>query len=324
LLEAEFGPPRSTEEGVVIYEVAPGTARVDATVDDLVYALPNNDWRSPEQGWHDAEEWNGQPARWMTGSADLYIYSPRQQRGALQFAALPLAAPERLQVEINREPLAPLVIGERITYTTPGFTLQAGLSQITLRALDGCSRFVGDPRCAGVTLAAAGDRAGCSPYITAERCLSVLLQDVRFTATDAAPASHPVDADLGGQVRLLGYDLAGMPVPGQALSLTLYWQALRPMAQDYTIFVHLLGPGGELLAQHDAPPLYGVYPTSRWVAGDVFTQQVRLSIPPDARAGKYELLAGMYTYPDLVRLPVAGDRPYARDGLVWLQSVEIR
>jgi hypothetical protein len=23
-----------------------------------------------------------------------------------------------------------------------------------------------------------------------------------------------------------------------------------------------------------------------------------------------------------VRLPVAGDRPYARDGLVWLQNVE--
>ncbi len=320
LLEAEFGPPRATEAGVVIYEVAPG----QGTPDGLVYALPNNDRRSPEQGWHDAEEWNGRPARWMAAQADLHIYSPRQQRGALQFTALPLAAPQRLQIEINREPLAPLIIGEWITYTTPGFTLRPGLNQITLRALDGCSRLVGDPRCAGVTLAAAGDRAGCAPYITAERCLSVLFQDVRFTTTEAAPAGHPVDADLGGQVRLLGYDLAGTSAPGADLSLTLYWQALRAPVEDYTIFVHLLGPEGELLAQHDAPPLGGLYPTSRWIAGDVFIQQVSLSVPTDAQPGTYALLAGMYTYPDLVRLPVAGDRPYARDGLVWLQSVEMR
>lgn len=314
-LEAEFGPPRSTEGGIAIYEVASGVE----TPDGLVYALPNNDWRSPERGWHDAEAWNGRPARWMTGEATLFIYSLHRQEGVLQFRALPLAVPQRLLVEVNREPLAPLVIGEWITYTTPAFTLQPGLNQIALRALGGCSRFVGDPRCAGVTLAAAGDRAGCSPYITAERCLSVLFQDVRVVSATV----QPVEAVLGERVRLVGYDLVGTPAPGQTLTLTLYWQALRPMAEDYTIFVHLLGPDGALLAQHDAPPLGGVYPTSRWVAGDVFTQRVSLTIPPDARAGKYELLAGMYTYPDLVRLPVAADRPYARDGLVWVQSVEI-
>ncbi len=314
-LETEFGPPRSTEGGVAIYEVAPGKE----TPDDLVYALPNNDWRSPERGWHDAEEWNGRPARWMTGEADLHIYAPRRQEGALQFSALPLAAPQRLQIEVNREPLTPLVIGEWITYTTPAFTLQPGLNQITLRASGGCSRFMGDPRCAGVMLAAAGDRAGCSPYITAERCLSVLFQDVHLVSATV----QPIDAILGERVRLVGYDLVGTPAPGQTLALTLYWQALRPMAEDYTIFVHLLGADGALLAQHDAPPLDGLYPTSRWVAGDVFTQRVSLTIPPDARGGKYEILTGMYTYPDLVRLPVAGERPYARDGLVWLRSVEI-
>lgn len=315
MLESEFGSLRSTEGGIVIYEVAPGRE----TPDNLVYALPNNDWRSPERGWHDAEEWNGRPARWMTGEAALFIYAPRRQEGALQFGALPLAAPQRLQIEVNREPVATLVIGEWITYTTPAFTLQPGLNQITLRALDGCSRYVGDPRCAGVTLATAGERAGCSPYITAERCLSVLFQDVRFVSVTV----QPVEAILGEQVRLVGYDLAGTPAPGQTLTLTLYWQALRPVVEDYTIFVHLLGSDGALLAQHDAPPLDGLYPTSRWVAGDVFTQRVSLTIPPEARAGKYELLAGMYTYPDLVRLPVVSERPYARDGLVWLQRVEI-
>jgi len=319
LLETEFGPPRSTEEDIAIYEVTPG----QASVSNLVYAVPNNDRRSPERGWHDAEEWNGQPARWMAGSAELYIYSPDRREGALQFRALPFAAPQRLQIEVNQEPLPPLVIGEWITYTTPSVTLQPGLNQISLRALDGCTFYVGDPRCGGVTRGVAGADAECSHYIQGERCLGVLFQDVRFTGTAGEPL--PLDVDLGDQIRLLAYNLIPPPSRGGlggGISLTLHWQALRPPADDYTVFVHLLGSDGNLVAQHDAPPLDGIYPTSEWIVGDVFTQRIELEVSPDAPPGMYDLVAGMYTYPDIVRLPVAGDRPYARDGLVWLQNVE--
>jgi hypothetical protein len=320
LLADEFGPPRSTEEGIAIYEVTPGPA----TVDDLVYVVPNNDWRSPEHGWQYEEYWNGQSARWMPESAELYIYAPHQQEGALRFTALPFITPQRLQIEVNRTALPPLVIGEWITYTTPSFTLQPGINQITLRALNGCSRFAGDPRCSGVALAVARDgESECSPCIQAERCLGVLFQNVRFIAIDAAPVSHPVDVVLGDRLRFLGYDLSGDPAPGEHLSLTLYWQAARPPEEDYTIFAHVLGPGGELLTQHDAPPLDGVYPTSQWIADDIFTHQVDLHLPADAQPGTYDVLVGMYTYPGIVRLPVASDRPHAQDGLVWLQSVEI-
>jgi hypothetical protein len=58
--------------------------------------------------------------------------------------------------------------------------------------------------------------------------------------------------------------------------------------------------------------------------GDVFTQWVELKVPPEVSPGAYDLVVGMYTYPDIARLPVAGGRPYAQDGLVWLQRVEIR
>jgi hypothetical protein len=316
LLEAEFGPPRSTEQGITIYEVASGPA----TVSDLVYVVPNNDWRSAERGWHYTEEWAGQPARWMAASAELYIYSPDRREGALQFRALPFAAPQRLQIEVNQEPLAPLVIGDWVTYTTPSVILQPGLNQISLRALDGCTLYTGDPRCGGVTRGVAGEDAECSRYIQGERCLSVLFQDVRFVD---GVSDRPLDVDLGDQVRLLGYNLilppSGGLAGGKSLSLTLYWQALHPPEDDYTIFVHVLDSAGNLVAQHDALPLGGLSPTSGWVVGDIFTQRVKLDIPP----GEYDLVVGMYTYPDIVRLPVAGDRPFAQDGLVWLQSVEI-
>lgn len=319
LLGAVFGPSQSTEGDIAIYKIEPGPE----TPQDLVYALPNNDWSSPERGWQYAEVWNGQPARWMPAFAELYIHSPSQREGVLQFVALPFAEPQRLQIEVNQTPLPPLVIGEWATYTTPSFTLWPGLNQITLRAMNGCQRFVGDPRCGGVALAASGGDSECAPHLDYERCLGVLLQNVRFQAITDGPADIPLDVVLGDQVRLLSYDLAGPVVSGERLSLTLYWQALRSPSEDYTVFVHLLGADGSLLTQHDAPPLHGVYPTSRWVPGDVFTQRIDLAIPADAQPGTYDLLVGMYTYPDVIRLPVASDRPHAQDGLVWLQSVEI-
>jgi hypothetical protein len=216
------------------------------------------------------------------------------------------------------------VIGEWITYTTPVFELQPGINQLSLRALDGCSLTVGDPRCSGVSLAVAqeGD-SECAPYIDSERCLSILFQDVRSVGTGGAPASQTLDVTLGGQVRLVGYDLSGDPAQGRALGLTLYWQALETVAQDYTIFVHLLGPERELAVQHDAPPLNGVHPTSRWLVGDIFTEHVMLPLPKDIQSGRYDLVVGMYSYPDIIRLPVASDRPYAQDGLIWLQHVDL-
>ncbi len=327
LLEASFGPPRAMQHGVAIYQVPPGPE----IPNQVVYALDNNDWSASERGWQDPETWGGRPARWMGASAKLYIYSPRRQEGVLQFTALPFHNPQRLSIRVNQDPLPPLVIGEWITYTTPRFTLQTGLNQVTLQALDGCQPVTGDPRCGGVPMAVAaaeGVDSECAPYLDRPRCLGILFQDIRFTAASSTkPPVQPVDITFGldDQVRLRGYSLSGQPTVGRELALTLYWQGVSEegMAADYTIFVHLLGADGDLLAQYDGPPLGGVYPTSRWVAGDMFTQRIALPLPPDGRPGTYELLVGMYTYPDIRRLPVVGDRPYAQDGLVWLRSVQV-
>jgi len=290
------------------------------TPDDLVYVLPNNDWRPPTHGWYAPEMWNDAPARWMLETADLYIYAPAVQTGTLQFTALPPAMPQRLAIDVNGEPLATLVVGEWLTYTTPAFTLQPGLNQFSFRVLEGCTPVHGDPRCGGVARAGAGDLAECAPYINEDRCLGVLFQDVRFSASERVP----VDVSLGEQIALLGYDLAGTPAAGETLSLTLYWQARQVPQADYITFVHLLGADGTLLAQFDGPPVQGVYPTAAWQLGDRVTQQVSLALPAESIAGTYDLVVGMYTYPEIVRLPVAGERPYAQDGLLWLQQVTVR
>ena len=208
-----------------------------------------------------------------------------------------------------------------MTYTTSPFLLHPGLNQVTFRALEGCTHCAGDPRCTGPARAAGAD---CNPYLRWERCLSVLFQDIHFSPHAPRPAAHPLDVLLGDRVHFLGYDLGGTPAPGESLFLTLYWQASDAIEHDYHIFVHLLRPDGRLLAQRDGSPLGGSYPTSEWEAGDVFPHQVTLEIPADAPLGRYDLLVGMYTYPDIERLPVAGDRPHAQDGLIWLQGVNIQ
>lgn len=308
-LSLALGPPVAAEQNVSIFQVPAGSGEVG----DLVYGLNR-------ESWYAVEQQDGTPERWMSAQAELYIYAPDEQRGRLCFQALPMSGWQRLQVQVNATTLSPLVIGDWMTYTTPVFTLQPGLNNITLRALDGCTSFVGDPRCTGPARAAG---AGCNAYLDQEHCLSVLWRNIRFAPGDSGPAQHPLEVTLGDRVRFLGYDLAGVPTPGQRLSLTLYWQSLVPLEEDYTIFVHLLDADGNLAAQHDAPPLGRLYPTSAWVAGDIFTHQAVLQLPAHLPGGEHDLLVGLYTFPDLVRLPVAGDRPHAPDGLIWLQSVEI-
>jgi hypothetical protein len=305
LLSETFGHPQSTNSEMTLYTVPQGPT----TVNDLVYALS-------AEGWWPAEVWRGQPARWMPESAELYLYSPGEQVGALRFTAMPIDAEQRLQVEINGTALPPLVIGDWITYTTPSFSLRPGLNTITFHSLTGCTNQVRDPRCSSIARSAGAE---CNPSIYWERCLSILFQNIRF-----ALAMQPVDVTLDNRVRLQSYELSGQARPGKPLSITLDWQAVKSMKQDYVIFIHLLGADGRLVAQHDGAPLGGLYPTSKWTPGDVFTYPAALEIPNDAPAGKYDLLVGMYSYPDLKRLSVQSDRPHAQDGLVWLQTVDIQ
>jgi hypothetical protein len=112
---------------------------------------------------------------------------------------------------------------------------------------------------------------------------------------DVPPISHPLAAALGGQVRLLGYDISADAVtPGQTLILTLYWQALAEMDEDYTVFTHLLAPDGSTTGQRDSHPVGGAYPTSLWLSGEIVADVHEIPIRPDAAPGAHWLEVGMY------------------------------
>ncbi|MEW5956454.1 MAG: DUF2079 domain-containing protein [Chloroflexota bacterium] len=117
--------------------------------------------------------------------------------------------------------------------------------------------------------------------------------------------THPLQANLDGRIALLGYDLPPEIRPGQDVAVTLYWQALAPMLLDYTVFVHLLGPNGELVAQHDNAPFWEVaIPTSTWQPGETVLDQHVLALPADLPPGEYRLQVGMYYWQTLERLAI--------------------
>jgi uncharacterized membrane protein len=149
-----------------------------------------------------------------------------------------------------------------------------------------------------------------------------LLELARFRQILGMPAGGPVerefdrprigvalDVSLGGEVRLLGYDMSPIvcDLVDCSLELVLYWQAQQAMNVDYTVFVHVVEPGSQgdarIWGQRDAPPDNGAYPTRRWAAGEVVADPVRVSLPLDVPVGPLEVVVGMYRPDTGQRLP---------------------
>ncbi len=310
LFTEAFGHPLSDSDRISVYQVPTDPLPLD----ELTYILP-------AERWSDVETWDGRPARWIYEFGELYLYSAEKQSGALRFTALPYSSVQRLEIEVNGVPIPGVLIGDLITYTTGLITLNAGQNLIRFGPAAGCEIIHGDPRCMGI---ARTSGAECDPYPRAARCLSVLFQDIRFEPTETAPGMHAVAVTLGDGVTFLGYDLHGDAAPGQQIEVVSYWQTDKPIANDYVIFVHLLGPDGTLVSQSDMPPLGRLYPTNEWKTETVYTHVAPLTIPDEATPGEYHLLTGMYTYPDIQRLAVLTERPFAEHNLIWLQNITLK
>lgn len=128
----------------------------------------------------------------------------------------------------------------------------------------------------------------------------------RLKITPSVPVTleppKKVDALFGGRFRLLGYDnVAETMEPGWTIAPELLWQAERPDGRDYTIFVHLIDAEGRLLAQDDAPPQQGRYPTSIWEDGERVVDLKFVKIPYNTPPGEVTLWVGVYD-------PVTGER----------------
>jgi 4-amino-4-deoxy-L-arabinose transferase-like glycosyltransferase len=134
-------------------------------------------------------------------------------------------------------------------------------------------------------------------------------------------------ADFAGKITLVGADVDPDPVaPGSVLQVVLFWQAQTGMDVPYTVFVHLLGPDGRLIAGDDGQPVDGIRPTTGWVSGEYITDPHQLQLPPDLSPGEYVLEVGLYDAEevDLPRLPVVGQEGQAETDKVIVGPIQVQ
>jgi len=78
--------------------------------------------------------------------------------------------------------------------------------------------------------------------------------------------------------------------PGFGTNLTYRWDA-EPMGRDFTVFVHFVGPDGNMVFQDDHAPPAG---TAVW-AGRVEYEHT-IVVPTTAPEGQYQILVGLYDH----------------------------
>ncbi len=147
----------------------------------------------------------------------------------------------------------------------------------------------------------------------------------------AGDAMRPLDVRLGDSIRLAGYDLPRTTFrPGEAVTLTLYWEALEPVQARYKVFTHLVGTtwnagqGNFLWGQQDNEPLADRLPTTQWAPGALIADPYRIALDPAAPPGVYTVAVGMYGLVDGVRLPVTAADGRALGDAVTLGQITVR
>ncbi|GAB4405648.1 MAG: hypothetical protein Kow00123_17960 [Anaerolineales bacterium] len=117
--------------------------------------------------------------------------------------------------------------------------------------------------------------------------------------------SLTINATLGDVARLLTAEAdRGSLRPGETLHITFRWQALRPVQNRYSVFVHLVNASGQIVTQDDSEPARGSRPTTTWTAGEVISDAHVLTVPADAAPGEYRVLVGLYLPEANERVPV--------------------
>jgi 4-amino-4-deoxy-L-arabinose transferase-like glycosyltransferase len=135
-----------------------------------------------------------------------------------------------------------------------------------------------------------------------------------------------VDTLFGQEIRLVGIDLPQDPIhPGEVVTITLQWEAVDRIREDYVGFIHLVGPAGQDVAQDDHPPQNGNYPTRLWFPGAIVLDPYRLKLADDLEPGTYELWAGLYRPESGERLPAIaqGTGQSWQDDLVYIGALVI-
>ncbi len=129
------------------------------------------------------------------------------------------------------------------------------------------------------------------------------------------------DVPFGDRLRFLGFNAPQERsfLPGEAVPVYLFWQALAAPGEDFLPRLRLLDEGGDVLAELTEKPVAGTYPTAWWQAGELVRDPHDLPIPAAVPPGRYRLTLSLVRAAD--GRPV---EPKGGDASLFLTEVEVR
>jgi hypothetical protein len=137
--------------------------------------------------------------------------------------------------------------------------------------------------------------------------------------------AQPFDSAQDRQVSLTGYKIDKTEVKaGETIEVALYWRAQKKMAEDYTVFVHLVDEEGTIWGQHDSQPVNGYYPTSFWDQGEVVKDEHAFVVGEDTPPGEYWIEVGMYRLADGQRLTIVDQDGQVLDDKALLSEIVVK
>ena len=152
---------------------------------------------------------------------------------------------------------------------------------------------------------------------------SVVENRTLITLVVSSGSRTPVGANLGGQISLNAYELPRLQYkPGEVMNLTFLWQALRPLSNDYNLFIRITTPEGGIVSEIDTQPQSH---TNNWRVGEIVVDPYQLPIPDTAAAGDYQIRIGFYDPVTRARLPVADTGRAEQDnlGALILRNIQV-
>lgn len=128
--------------------------------------------------------------------------------------------------------------------------------------------------------------------------LICLNREPNFTLPDDLSPLNTALYTLDGEPRfeLAGYNLASGTIPaGAHTPLSLTWRALADIPADYSVSLQVLDESWNPVWSRDIQnPVMGMYPTSRWIEGEIVQDYHEISLPRDLPPGRYSWTVVVY------------------------------
>jgi len=121
-----------------------------------------------------------------------------------------------------------------------------------------------------------------------------------WISTEAPAPAHPLDIDLNGQLRCLGWAITerdGTPVEeartGQPYDFRIYYEVMAPVTGTWKTFIHIDGNRRRFNGDHDT--LAGKYPFRLWQKGDFMTDVFAFELEPHFGGSTYDVYFGLFS-----------------------------